>query len=268
LAKLSGIQKRRDTGEEGRILKKIGVLSGKGGVGKTTVACSLALSLAKKGYGVGILDSDLTGANIHDVLGKTELDVINDRFVPASSKGVRYVSLGQIASDGDPVLWAGKDLESAAKQLLERTDWGELDYLVVDFPPGSGSEPQALLPMMDYALIVTVPSVLAESNVRRVIEMCRETQTPILGLVKNMTRFICPGCGREERIFPEDHSFEDLGIPTISEVPLNSKISREKLINDFPVDAVLEVMKNPVLLEKRERSMKRILLEFIFKRGG
>ena len=210
---------------------------------------------------------DLTGPNLTDILGKNELDVVNDRFIPASAEGVKYVSLGQIASEGDPVLWTGKDLESAARQLLERTNWGDLDYLVVDFPPGSGSEPQALLPLMDYALIVTVPSVLAESNVRRVIEMCRETQTPILGLIKNMTRFVCPECGRESIIFPEDHSFEDLGIPTISEIPLNPKIAREKLINEFPVEEVLESMKKPVLLEKREKSFKRILLELLFKKG-
>ena len=244
------------------------MISGKGGTGKTTVAYSLAASLDKRDFKVGVLDVDLTGPNLTDILGKKEIDVVDDRFIPASAKGVRYVSLGQIASEGDPVLWSGKDLESAAKQLLERTVWGDLDYLVVDFPPGSGSEPQALLPLMDYALIVTVPSVLAESNVRRVIEMCRETGTPILGLIKNMTRFICPECSRESIIFPEDHSFEDLGIPTISEIPLHPKIAKEKLINDFPVDAILEAIKNPVLLEKRGKSMKRILLELIFKRGS
>lgn len=245
---------------------KIGVISGKGGTGKTTVTYSLATSLTKKGFKVGILDVDLTGPNVCDILGKDELEVVDDRFVPASAEGVRYVSLGQIASEGHPVLWSGRDLESAAKQLLERTDWGDLDYLVVDFPPGSGSEPQALLPLMDYALIVTVPSVLAESNVRRVVEMTRETQTPILGLIKNMTKFICPSCKGEHVIFPEDHGFEDMGIPTITEIPLNPKIAREKLINDFPVDAVLEAMKNPVLLKKRKRSLKRLLLERLFKR--
>ena len=244
---------------------KIGVVSGKGGTGKTTIAYSLAASLAKKGFQVGILDVDLTGPNLTDILGNNELDVVDDRFIPASAEGVKYVSLGQIASEGDPVLWSGKHLESAARQLLERTDWGDLDYLVVDFPPGSGSETQILLPLMDYALIVTVPSVLAESNVRRIIEMCRETQTPILGLIKNMTRFVCPGCDREYRIFPEDHSFEDLGIPTISEIPLNPKIAREKLINDFPADQVLDAMKKPVLLKKREKKLAKALLKLLLR---
>ena len=248
-------------------LVKIGVVSGKGGTGKTTVAYSLATSLAGKGFRVAILDIDLTGPNVADILGKGSLDVVDDRFIPASAGGLRYVSLGQLASEGDPVLWSGEDLASAARQLLERTTWGDLDHLVVDFPPGSGSESQALLPLMDYALIVTVPSALAESNVRRIIEMCRETGTPILGLIKNMAGFVCPSCGRRHDIFPEDHGFEDLGIPTIAEVPLDPEVARSKRINHFPVDAVLEAMENPVRLKRRRRSLKRVLLERIFRRG-
>lgn len=228
------------------------------------MAYSLAVALAKRGLEVGILDVDLTGPNLTDILGKKELDVVDDRFVPETAKGMRYVSLGQIASEGDPVLWSGKDLESAARQLLERTDWGDLDYLVVDFPPGSASEPQALLPLMDYALIVTVPSILAESNVRRVIEMCRETQTPILGLIKNMTKIACPNCGSTFEVFPEDHSFEDLGIKTLLEVPLDPKIAEKKMINGFDVKPILEATENPVVLKKRKKGLKRILLEAFF----
>lgn len=118
---------------------------------------------------------------------------------------------------------------------------------------------------MDYALIVTVPSVLAESNVRRIIEMCRETQTPILGLIKNMSKFVCPGCGLESKIFPEDHSFEDIGIPTLAEVPLAPKVAREKMINKFPVDAVLESMKHPVLLQKREDKLSARARKMVLK---
>lgn len=246
-------------------LVKIGVISGKGGTGKTTVAYSLASALEEKGVRVGILDVDLTGPNLTDILEKKEIDVINDSFIPASAEGMRYISLGHIASEGLPVLWSGKDMESAARQLLERTIWGDLDYLVVDFPPGSGSEAQSLLPLMDYALIVTVPSALAESNVRRIIEMCRETGTPILGLIKNMAGFVCSHCGQEYDIFPEDHNFEDMGIPTIAEIPLSPEVASSKKINHFPVDAVLEAMKNPVIL-KRKRSLKRVLLDLIFKR--
>lgn len=244
---------------------RVGVISGKGGVGKTTIACSLALSLAEKGFNVGILDSDLTGANIPDILGKSVLAVVDDRFIPSVSRGVKYVSLGQIASENDPVLWSGKNLASASKQLLERTEWKELDYLVVDFPPGSGSEVQALLPLMDQVLIVTIPSVLAKSNVRRIIEMCREVQVSITGLIKNMTTFVCSNCGWSHDIFPEDHSFEDIGVPTIAEIPLNPEYSEAKVINEFPIEGVLKAMTKPVLLKKREKKLRKFLLKRILR---
>lgn len=248
-------------------MQRIAVISGKGGTGKTTVAYSLAVSLSLKGFNVGLLDVDLTGPNVTDILEKQELDVVEDCFIPTATETIKYVSLGQIASEGDPVLWSGKDIEAAAQQLLNRTDWGSLDYLVIDFPPGSGSETQALLPLMDCTLIVTIPSVLAQSNVARIVEMCRETQVPIIGLIKNMTRFVCPHCGLKSILFPEDHDFEKLGIPTITEIPLEPKVARDKIIPDFPVDTVLEAMNHPVLLKKRKKSLKRRLMEILLKKG-
>jgi len=250
-------------------MMKIAVISGKGGVGKTTISVSLAIALAKKGFKVGLLDVDLTGSNIPDILGKRELEISdNNKFIPSINLGVKYISLGQIASDGMPVLWDPKDLRSAAKQLLERTNWGEIDYLICDFPPGFESETLEMLPLMDYLLIVTTPSNLSKSKVERMIEAAREYQIPILGLIKNMTTFICPNCGREYQIFPEDHSFEDLGIPTIAEFPLNPKYAEQKFINEFPVDAVLEAMKHPILLKKKPKSLRRKLLEILFKVKG
>ena len=248
-------------------MKKVAVVSGKGGVGKTTVAVSLALALAKKGFRVGVVDVDLTGSNIPDVLGKGELGITeDDKFIPAVSKGVKYVSLGQLAADGMPVLWDPKDLRSAARQLMERTDWGEVDFLIFDFPPGFEAETLEMLPLMDYVLIVTTPSALSKSKVERMVEATREFQIPILGVVMNMSYFQCPSCGARHRIFTEDHGFEELGIPTIAEIPINPKYSEEKVINEFPVDAVLEAMKKPVLLRKRPKSLRRRLLELLFKR--
>ena len=247
-------------------MRKIAVVSGKGGVGKTTISVSLALALTKKGFKVGVLDCDLTGANIHDVLGRRELEITqDDKFIPSDAYGVRYISLGQIASEGDPVLWEAKDLKSAARQLLERTKWGDLDYLVCDFPPGFESVTLEMLPSMDCALIVTTPSALTKSKVERMIECCREYQIPVAGVIKNMAYYICPACGHKERIFPEDHSFEELGVPTLMELPLNPKFAEEKVVNEFPVDAVLEAMKHPVLLKKRPKSLRRKLLELILK---
>lgn len=242
---------------------KMGCISGKGGTGKTTISLSIAVSLAKKGCSVGLLDIDLTGPNITDVFGMQELEIDQNQFIPAISdqNQIKYVSLGQIASEGDPVLWSGKYLKSAAQQLFGRTNWGNLDYLVVDFPPGSGSEPQALLPMMDYVVIVTVPSVLAQSNVQRIIEMCRELQTPIIGVVKNMAYFRCDVCASIHNIFPEDHDFESLGIPTIATIPLAPKFAKEKFVNPFPIDAVLTAMDTPIILQHRQKSLRRRLFE-------
>jgi len=247
-------------------MKKIAITSGKGGVGKSTLTVSLALALARKGSKVGILDVDLTGSNIPDMLGKRELEVTSrDTFIPSENMNVKYISLGQIASDGSPVLWDPKDLRSAARQLMERTEWGDLDYLICDFPPGFEAETLEMLPLMDYVLIVTTPSALSKSKVERMVEACREFQIPILGVVMNMKGFVCPRCGEVTDIFPEDHSFRELGIPTIAEFPLSQKIAAEKCINEFPVEAFLEALEHPILLKKKPKSLKRKLLEFIFK---
>ncbi len=247
-------------------LTKIGVISGKGGTGKTTVAHSLARALQRKGYRTGMLDVDLTGPNLTDILCKAPLVVEDDRFIPTDEDGLKFISLGQLASEGDPVMWAGDDLSAAAKQLFTETDWSGLEYLIVDFPPGTGNEPQAMIPLMDYVLVVTVPSVLAKSNVERVIELCRESETPILGLVKNMTLVECPRCGYGFNIFPEDHDFEDQGIPTLMEIPMRLDVAKNKLINHFPVELVLEAMKNPVILRKRGKSIRRVILEKVLER--
>jgi ATP-binding protein involved in chromosome partitioning len=246
-------------------LKKIGVVSGKGGVGKTTVAVSLALGLARRGYRVGLVDLDLTGSNIPDVLGRRELGVSdNDMLIPSEHENIKYVSLGQIVGDGDPVLWDPKDVRSAARQLFERTVWGDLDYIVFDFPPGFEAETLEMLPLMDYVLIVTVPSALSRSKVERMLEACREYGVPILGVIENMAYMRCPSCGAPVKVFSEDHSFEEYGIPTIARIPLDPEIASKKIIEDFQVDKVLEAMKRPVILQ-RKPGVKRKLLELLLR---
>jgi len=245
------------------------VTSGKGGVGKSVVSVSLALALAKAGYRVGLLDGDITGANIHDILGG-EIDVLwdRDKLKPAEGPyGLKFLSVGHIAERGQPVLWYGKDCMAAVKQLIERTEWGSLDYLIIDTPPGMADEVKAILPIVDYMLIVSVPSALAKSKVERTVEAAREYQTPIIGVIMNMTKFICPSCGAEYRLFPEDYSFENLGIPTIAEIPFNPQIASTKIINEFPLEKVLEAMKKPVILEKRKLGLKARLLKFLLQGG-
>ncbi|MEM4429664.1 MAG: P-loop NTPase [Thermofilaceae archaeon] len=246
-------------------MKKVGVVSGKGGVGKTVVAVSLAVALARRGFRVGLVDVDVTGPNVHDLLGGPELEVsANDKFVPIESMGVKYVSIGKIASDGLPILWEPKDVRSAARQLVERTEWGELDFLIFDFPPGFVAETLEMLPLMDCVLIVTVPSALSKSKVERMVEACREFGVPIVGVVMNASYAVCPECGARYRLFSEDHSFEELGIPTIAEVPLSPEVAKAKLINDFPIDRFLEAVNRPVVLKKR-KSVKRRLIELLLR---
>lgn len=250
-----------------QVMLKIGVVSGKGGVGKTTIAVSLAVALAKKGFRVGLVDVDITGPNVHDILGKHELEVSrSDRFIPSESMGVKYVSVGQIASDGLPILWEPRNVASAAKQLMERTEWGELDFLIFDFPPNFGPETLEVLPLMDVVVVVTAPSALSKSKVERMIEACREYGVRVAGVVVNMSYAVCPVCGSRFRVFPEDHSFEELGVPTIAEFPVMPEVSERKIINDFPVERFLEAIRSPVLLRKKQRSLKRRLLELLLRR--
>jgi len=262
-------------------VRKLGVLSGKGGTGKTTIACSIAMTLAKEGHRVALLDADLTGMNALDVLGDNPIGVNGDFLVPAMVKTLKYISLGHIAAPNDAVLWEpriheqegpdGKksvivdDYRAVVRQLLERTEWGDLDFLIVDFPPGSGAIVQEMLPRMDAVILVTVPSHLSRSNVRRCLEMCREKQVPILGLIKNMTVFQCD-CGRQTRIFPDDHSFEEFGVPVLAEIPLRPQIAKEKLIQDLPADKIVNA--KPVLLKRThaQRTFLKVVGKLVF--GG
>ncbi|MEM1820356.1 MAG: Mrp/NBP35 family ATP-binding protein [Thermofilaceae archaeon] len=245
---------------------RLGVVSGKGGVGKTTIATSIAVALARRGFSVGLVDIDVTGPNVHDILGAGELDISErDRFVPAEAMGVKYVSIGQIASRDLPVLWEPKNIASAARQLVERTEWGDADFLVLDFPPGFGPETIEMLPLIDYAVIVTTPSDLSVSKVRRMVEACREYGVPVAGIIVNMSYFACPHCGAVWRVFP-GADLRDLGAPVIAEVPLSPEIASRKIIENFPIDALLEALERPVVLEKRRgRSLKRRILELLLR---
>ncbi|MEM4667376.1 MAG: P-loop NTPase [Thermofilum sp.] len=245
---------------------RLGVVSGKGGVGKTTIATSIAVALARRGFSVGLVDVDVTGPNVHDILGTRELDISeSDRLVPAETMGVKYVSIGQIASRDLPVLWEPKNIASAARQLVERTEWGDIDFLVMDFPPGFGPETLEMLPLIDYAVIVTTPSNLSVSKVRRMVEACREYGVPVAGIIVNMSHFACPYCGAVWSMF-HDPDLKDLGAPVIAEIPLSLEVAGRKIIEDFPIDTLLEVLERPVVLEKRRgKSLKRRLLELLLR---
>jgi ATP-binding protein involved in chromosome partitioning len=189
------------------IKKIIAVASGKGGVGKSTVAVNLALALAKKGAAVGILDADIYGPSQPAMLGAIgERPALKDGVLtPIERHGLKSMSIGYLIDPEAPVVWRGPMLGKALQQLLQDTDWGNLDYLVVDLPPGTGDVQITLCQKIPVsgAVIVTTPQDLALLDVKRACEMFVKLNVPILGVVENMSVYHCPQCGHEEKIFGE-----------------------------------------------------------------
>lgn len=187
----------------------IAVGSGKGGVGKSTVAVNLALCLAKAGAKVGLLDADLYGPSVPILLGakhespeSTEVDG-KEMILPVEVYGLKVFSIGFLLKDTDAVIWRGPMLHKAVQQFLDDVAWGELDYMVVDLPPGTGDVQLSLsqLVPLSSAVVVTTPQDVAFADVLRAIKMFRVTNVPIIGVIENMASFVCPNCGTEHAIF-------------------------------------------------------------------
>jgi len=172
----------------------IGVFSAKGGVGKSEISLNLSLSLAKKGYSVGLLDADIYGPS-QPILFKTSKEIIDVKDVhllsPLEKRGVKFVSMGLIARDQKPVMWRGPMVSGAVMQLMAQTDWQELDYLVIDTPPGTGDVQLTLLQRLplDAAIVITTPQDVSISDTQKGIEMIKRLELPILGLIENMSFF-------------------------------------------------------------------------------
>lgn len=183
----------------------IAVASGKGGVGKSTVAVNLALALAKEGAAVGLLDADIYGPSQPDMLKTTgqKPDIEDQHFVPIESHGIKSMSIGNLVQGTVPLAWRGPMIGKALQQMLGETKWGELDYLVIDLPPGTGDIQLTLCQKIPVsgAVIVTTPQDMALLDVRRACEMFAKLNVPILGVIENMSHFHCPACGHEAHIF-------------------------------------------------------------------
>lgn len=216
------------------IKHKILVLSGKGGVGKTTISVNFALTLAEKGYKVGLLDTDLHGPNVAKMLGadNAQLMSYDDGIEPFEVvKNLKVVSLAMAGHGPDtPVIWRGPLKIGVIKQFLADVNWGDLDYLVVDTPPGTGDEPLTvaqLIPELDGSVVVTTPQQVAILDSRKSINFSKQLNVPVLGVVENMSGLICPHCGKEIPIFGKDGgrlAAEEMEVPFLGPVPLEQAL--------------------------------------------
>jgi ATP-binding protein involved in chromosome partitioning len=256
----------------------IAVASGKGGVGKSTTCVNLALGLASLGWRVGVLDADIYGPSIPRLLGLKGKPESEGRSIrPLVAYGVKAMSIGFLVDEEEAMIWRGPMVVSAIQQLLRDVLWGELDCLVVDMPPGTGDAQLSLAQNVPLAgaVIVSTPQDLALIDARRGIAMFRKVAVPVLGIVENMSYFICPHCGGRSDIFAHGgarHEAEKFGVPFLGEVPLDSGI-REHSDAGRPVTAVdpdgerakvyrAAAAKVKAALEKgRARAAPRIMIE-------
>lgn len=217
-----------------RIRHKIVVLSGKGGVGKSTVAVNLAVGLAKNGAAVGLLDVDFHGPSIPTMLGieRERPQARNGELFPVDRGGLKVLSLGFfLETPDDAVIWRGPMKMGVIRQLLKDAAWGDLDYLVIDSPPGTGDEPLSvfqLLGKVDGVVVVTTPQRVAEIDVRKSITFCRKMGTPVLGVVENMGSFACPHCGHVTSILQEGAGARiarDMHVPFLGTIPIDPRVA-------------------------------------------
>jgi ATP-binding protein involved in chromosome partitioning len=209
----------------------IAVASGKGGVGKTTVAVNLAIALKKLGAAVGLLDADVYGPNVPLMLGTTEQPkALSEReIMPVMAQGLRTISMGLLNPGDKPMIWRGPMLHSVIQQFLRSVQWGELDYLVIDLPPGTGDVQLTLIQTVPLtgAVVVTTPSVVALADVRKAIEMFRQVNVEVLGVVENMSFFACPHCGGKIDVFGHGEGkrvAEMFEVPLLGEIEIDPQI--------------------------------------------
>lgn len=219
-----------DAGEGPRAV--LAVASAKGGVGKSTVAANLACAFASGGLRVGLLDADVYGPSLPILMGANDerpAPAGAGRFRPIERHGVRCMSMGFFLDEGSPVIWRGPMVAGLVRQFLADCDWGDLDLLVVDLPPGTGD---ALLTLaqevrLDGAVVVTTPSEVALADVRRGIAMLQRLEVPILGVVENLAFYVCPECGEEQPVFPGEAGravAEAAAAPLLARVPLETEV--------------------------------------------
>jgi ATP-binding protein involved in chromosome partitioning len=211
---------------------KVAVASGKGGVGKSTVSTNLALALRKMGFSVGLLDADIYGPSQQMMLGihgQPQIDERDEKIMPMENHGIKTMSLGLITSPDEPVIWRGPMVMKALDQFLTDVKWGELDFMIIDLPPGTGDAQLTITQKVPLtgAVVVTTPQDVALIDARKGLAMFRKVNVPVLGIVENMSFFICRHCGEREEIFGHGggkKTAEMLGVPFLGEVPIDPRV--------------------------------------------
>lgn len=234
----------------------IAVASGKGGVGKSTVAANLAAALSKQGNSVGILDLDVFGPSLPITMGIHEVPKVmeGNKLQPIKQYGISLMSLGFLLTDSAPVIWRGAMVAKMVSQFLFDVNWGELDYLILDLPPGTGDVQLTLVQQVALtgAIIVTTPQDLALKDVERGANMFEKVNTPVLGIIENMSYHVCQSCGHVSQIFSSgggDKESARLNVPLLAKIPLNEEIMKagengEPLVIHLPESEAAQLFRN------------------------
>ena len=211
----------------------IAVGSGKGGVGKTTLAVNLAVALARMGHKVGLLDADVYGPNVPLMLGCSQAPTVvgESRILPPERYGMKIMSVGFLSPGDKPLVWRGPMLHSIIKQFLGQVEWGQLDYLIVDLPPGTGDVVISLVQTVPLtgAVVVTTPSDVSLQDARKAIEMFKQVKVDILGIVENMSFFVCPHCQHEIDVFSKgggQRTALQFSVPFLGSIELDPEIRK------------------------------------------
>jgi ATP-binding protein involved in chromosome partitioning len=226
-----------------KIKHRITVFSGKGGVGKTTVSVNIAYGLQKEGLSTGILDADITGPNVAKMLDiNSEAIILGSKIIPFEKYGAKIISMASLIKPGQPVIWRGPMRSKVISQFLADVEWGELDYLIADLPPGTGDEILTIAQQMkpDYAIIVTTPQEVSIIDAERAINMAKKLEIPFISVVENMAGLVCPHCNTVIELFGSGGGkklADDYNIPFLGSIPIDIDV---RILSDKGKPIVLE----------------------------